>query len=168
MSAKLPTSCTVVSYPPSENGPGKAYLRLVGEGEEITLPVQASTLTHRNFILATWVKSYLPTLRKWLGDSKALTLAEASCAETLWEQTLIVTSEDGFTVHAWVAGQPGVLHYVYVPPDLRGKGIARALIQHVCGHTFEYGRPWPFKKAPNGGSYNPYLLGSKPEPKGGV
>lgn len=159
MSGQPTTSCTVISYGDSENGTDKAYLRIVdGEAEPVTLPLTQAGLQHRNFILATWVKSFQPLLRKWLGDANLLS-QESAQAETLWEQTWIVTSEDGFTVHAWVAGVPGVLHYVYVPPDLRGKGIARALIRHVCGHTFQYGRPWPFKKAPSGGTYNPYLLG---------
>jgi GNAT superfamily N-acetyltransferase len=154
LSAGLPTSTTVVSSADS-----KSYLRLVTDGEELTLPVYPASKTHRSFILATWVKSYAPVLRKWLGDGIGLE-EEAQQAETLWGQTLVCGSEnDEFTIHAWVCGSPGVLHYVYVPPDLRGKGIAGALIRHVCGHKFQYGRPWPFRKEPSGGQYNPYLLG---------
>ena len=154
MSLKPTTGCTVVSSADSKN-----YLRLVQDGEELTLPVIQAGLTHRSFILATWVKSYAPVLRKWLGNAFG-TEQEAAQAETLWERTFIVTSpNDEFTVHAWVAGEPGVLHFVYVPPTLRNLGIAGALIRHVCGHTYEYGRPWPYKKEPSGGKYNPYLLG---------
>lgn len=156
MSGKPLTSCTVVSSPGQKN-----YLRLVdGEAEPVTLPLTQAGLQHRSFILSTWVKSYQPVLRKWLPHLPSSAELEGSQAETLWEQTFIVTSEnDDFTIHAWACGGPGTLHYVYVPPDLRGKGIARALIRHVCGHTFSYGRPWPYKKAPSGGTYNPYILG---------
>src|SRR5688500_7021107 len=147
MSAKQTTACTVISSPGLKN-----YLRLVdGEAEPVTLPLTQAGPQHRSFVLATWLKSYQPILRKWLGPSVAVTLLkeESNQAETLWERTSIVTSEDeNFVVHAWVCGEPGVLHYVYVPPVLRGKGIATALIRHVCGHTFEYGRPWPGKKGP--------------------
>lgn len=117
---------------------------------------------HRAFILATWIRSYIPVLRKRFGlaDPDVLSQEEAKQAETLWEQTQIVGSEDDdFTVHAWVCGSPGRLDYVYVPPELRRKGLAGALIKHVCGHTYEYGRPWPFKGNPNGGRYNPYIIG---------
>ena len=132
-----------------------------GDLEPVTLPVTKAGQEHRSYILSTWVKSYQPFLRKWLPNLDKAAELEGKLAETHWEQTSIVTSpSDEFTIHAWVAGLPGVLHYVYVPPDLRGKGIARALIRHVCGHTFQYGRPWPFKKAPSGGTYNPYLLGN--------
>lgn len=161
MSGKLPTSSTVVSSADS-----KHYLRIVGQDEEVTLPLTRVGPQHRSYILATWVKSYQSVLRKWLPQLKNSAELEGSQAETLWEQTFIVTSpNDDFTVHAYVVGSPGVLHYVYVPPDLRGKGIARALIRHVCGHTYEYGRPWPFKKEPSGGTYNPYLLGRSFQPK---
>lgn len=158
-----PTGCTVVSSADSKN-----YLRLVQGEEELTLPLRHNSTADRAFILATWVKSYLPTLRKWLGTAASLE-EEVQQAETLWEQTVICGSEsDDFTVHAWACGSPGVLHYVYVPPELRRKGIASALIRHVCGHTFQYGRPWPYKKGPTGGTYNPYLLGrcNPDKPKG--
>lgn len=156
LSAKLPTACTVISSAGSKN-----YLRLVdGEAEPVTLPLTQAGPQHRNFILSTWVKSYLPFLRKWLGPNSEGPQSEAAQAETLWERTLVCGAEnDEFTVHAWVCGEPGILHYVYVPPELRGKGIAGALIRHQCGHTFQYGRPWPLRKAPTGGTYNPYLLG---------
>ncbi len=157
MNVKQPISCTVVSYPDS-NGGTIAHLRL-GHGEEVlTLPVRKVTQEHRSYVLATWVKSYLPMLRKWLGfkDSGG---GEAKQAELHWEDSYVVTSpDDDFTVHAWVNGGPGLLRYVYVPPDLRGKGIARALIAHVCGSPYQYGKPWPFKRPPTHGTYNPYVL----------
>lgn len=158
------TACTVVSSP----GP-KNYFRMVADGgaEEVTLPLTQAGPQHRSYILATWVRSYAPQLRKWLGSVPE---EEGLQAEKLWDQSLVVTDDDGFTVHAWVCGSPGLLHYVYVPPELRRKGVAEALIKHLCGHTYEYGRPWPYKKEPNGGKYNPYILGRglPDKPKGGV
>ena len=159
----------VISYDGGPNGTA-AYLRLVEEETEVTLPLVKATEAHRNFILSTWVRSYSPFLRKWLGKDTDLQKEEALCSETLWTSTWVVsTNDDPFVVHAWACGSPGLLHYVYVPPELRNKGIASALIEHVCGHTFEYGRPWPHKKAPHGGTYNPYLLGRlQPVSKGGT
>lgn len=154
----------VISYDSSETGTKKAYLRVVdGDSDEVTLPLTQAGPQHKSFILATWVKSYQSVLRKWLGaeNLREFSAMEAKQAETLWGRTCIVGApDDDFVVHAWVCGSPGRLDYVYVPPELRGKGVARALIHHVCGYTFEYGRPWPFRKAPSGGTYNPYLLGN--------
>ena len=40
---------------------------------------------------------------------------------------------NGDTVHAWACGDLGMLHYVYVPPELRRKGLARRLITALLG-----------------------------------
>jgi GNAT superfamily N-acetyltransferase len=36
-------------------------------------------------------------------------------------------------VHAWAAGDGDALHYVYVPPELRKKGLARRAITALFG-----------------------------------
>jgi GNAT superfamily N-acetyltransferase len=47
---------------------------------------------------------------------------------------IIVLPGSGDTVHAWACAAPGVvLHYAYVPKDLRGHGIGRMLITAAFG-----------------------------------
>jgi GNAT superfamily N-acetyltransferase len=50
------------------------------------------------------------------------------------------------TVHAWACGEDDTLHYVYVPPELRGYGLARQVITHLFGNYPEHvnvTHPWP-------------------------
>ena len=167
MERKIPTRCTVISYGDSSNGTEKKHLRIVDGQEELTLAVRPAEVRHRNFILSTWVKSVMPTLRRLEKEFKnfgtsteELLMEEVPIAEALWEKSLVVTPEDdSFAVHAWICGEPGKLHYAYVPPELRQKGIFTALTSHLCGPMYEYGRPWPFKRGPSNGRYNPYVLG---------
>lgn len=83
----------------------------------------------RPYVVNTWAKSaHYPglTLRQTfklvdrLLDSKAV---------RVW---CLVT---GKTVHAWVAGEAGgrILHYVYVPPELRRQGVAKRAITALFG-----------------------------------
>lgn len=60
----------------------------------------------------------------------------------------VVCLATGDTVHAWAAGSLGVLDYVYVPPELRGNGLARQVITELLGDypdvivsTHEWPRP---------------------------
>lgn len=150
---------TVISYGSFENGTKRRLLRVASDDEELTLPIRWASAEHRSYILATWIRSYMPVLRKWIGKD-ASPAEEAALAEKLWSKSLVAGPPvDGFPVYAWICGDEGRLDYVYVIPELRNKGVAGALIREMCGPTFEYGRPWPFKKDPAGGSYNPYILG---------
>jgi len=45
----------------------------------------------------------------------------------------VIVLAEGPTVHAWACGEADTLHYVYVPPDLRGFGIAAKLIALALG-----------------------------------
>lgn len=135
-----------------------------------TLPVLNAGPAHRSYILSTWVRSYTPTIRKLrIGqpgmplldciDQSVYLKEEPRVAESLWQKTHIVSSDDGFTIFAWVCGVPGLLWHCYVTPELRTKGVARALIEHVCGPETEYARPWPLERKPKClKKYNPYLL----------
>lgn len=165
MSSSGPTGCTIISYGDSSDGTDRAYLRLAEAGEELTFQVSKVSDKHRSFLLSTWVRSAIPSIRKVTGNSSQISQdrmveEEASRAESLWKLGSVVHGkDDDYTVYAWIVGEQGVLHYVYVVPELRKKGVAEALIESVCGHNYETGRQWPGKRLPNAGKYNPYLLG---------
>jgi GNAT superfamily N-acetyltransferase len=54
------------------------------------------------------------------------------------------------TVHAWGCGAEDTLHYVYVPPELRGHGIARRVITALLGaypERINVTHEWPRESA---------------------
>lgn len=58
---------------------------------------------------------------------------------------VLVLAKDA-VVHAWACGDVGLLHYVYVPPELRGHGLARRLITELLGDYPKHvnvTHPWP-------------------------
>lgn len=62
-------------------------------------------------------------------------------------------------VHAWACGDGDLLHYVYVPPDLRGKGLARRVITELFGEYPDHinvTHAWP--RASSRFRYTPHLL----------
>lgn len=111
---------------------------------------------HRNFILGTWVKSYRPTARR-IGIARFYEAHEPAIAESRWEDCWVATDEDGYTVYAWICAEKGNLYHVYVIPELRHKGVARALQEREA--VVAYARPWPFRGDQL--QVNPYLLHKK-------
>jgi GNAT superfamily N-acetyltransferase len=110
------------------------------------------TASDRRFVVPTWALS-----SRYDGFSKPARFrlvdrvldARARC---------IVLAEDA-TVHAWACGSEDALHYVYVPPELRGHGIAAKLIALVLGSYAErinVTHPWP--RASSRFRYTPHLL----------
>lgn len=161
-------SCTVISLGPMDSGPH--HLRLIDGEEETTLPIQKATSEHRNYILGTWVKSYANTARQMtVGSMKGTALTvppetylanEPRVAEKLWDKCFVVTGPDGYTIHAWVCVHENTLYHIYVPPQLRSKGIATALIDWLVTGDYMVARPWPYKQGlPGTASFDPYALG---------
>ena len=65
------------------------------------------------------------------------------------ECTIVLASEGG-ALHAWAAADiaSGSLHYAYVPPELRGNGLARQAIRAALGDAYpdviDVTHPWPW------------------------
>lgn len=72
----------------------------------------------------------------------------------------VIAPEGPNTIQAWACGTLGVCHYVFVGKELRGLGIASALVREVCGpsgwHTHH--KPKELAKAFRGFTFNPYAL----------
>ena len=51
---------------------------------------------------------------------------------------VVCLATDERTVHAWACASGETLHYVYVPPELRGEGLARRCITLVLGDYPEH------------------------------
>jgi GNAT superfamily N-acetyltransferase len=113
--------------------------------------------TGEAFVVSTWLRSY-----RRLERTPGLTLTERDRAhravitpllDHVW---LAVRPEAPTTVHAWVCGELFRLHYVYVPPDLRGHGIARWMVGEICGgHGVASHRS---RKPFEGFPYSPFAL----------
>lgn len=140
----------------STDGSPAILLTHQGETVESLAIVQAAT-EHRSFILSTWVKSYESQARRQ-GIRAEYNKYEPSIAESRWQDCLVVTDSDGFTVHAWVCGCNGQLWHCYVVPELRRLRVASRLIEFACGTLKEYARPWPYSAHAR---VNPYLLRTK-------
>lgn len=120
------------------------------------LQVVPATTDHRNFILATWVRSYASTARKFMGR-KDHSLFDGMVAEKLWTRCRVATS-DGFTVQAWACIEGPVLHHCYVIPEMRGRGMLRALLRIGQVPVTTISRPWPREAGLTGTTYNPFLI----------
>ncbi len=58
----------------------------------------------------------------------------------------VVAGSESGAVHAWACAEGDLLHYVYVPFDLRGEGLARKVITHLFGRypdRIDVTHPWP-------------------------
>lgn len=120
------------------------------------------TARDRRYVVPTWAQSShydgLPKAARFrLVDRVLDDGARVVCLAT-----------DERTVHAWAAGAVDVLHYVYVPPELRGEGLARRAISALLGSYPEritVTHPWPRRRVngrqlsvPRFDRYSPHLL----------
>lgn len=93
----------------------------------------------RRYVVPTWVKSShyeLPMVDRWRLVDRILDGGAR----------VVVLSTNASVVHAWAAGAGAVLHYVYVPPELRGEGLARLAVIALLGQypgTIRTSHPWP-------------------------
>ncbi len=92
----------------------------------------------RAYIASTWAR----------GSRYGLRTREAfRFVNHLLDIANVVVLANGRTVHAWAAGNSSdVLHYVYVPPELRGNGLAKHAITELLGDYPEriyVTHPWP-------------------------
>lgn len=92
---------------------------------------------HRGFVCSTWANG-----QRGLRRGPAFRLANR-----LIDTTPVLVLASGRTVHAWACGDGDVLHYAYVPPELRESGVARRLITALFGNypdRIRVTHPWPF------------------------
>lgn len=146
------------------------------------LPAEKADLP---YVISTWVRSYRQIQRKvetWRPGSQPRKTSESDyflsyppLVERLADKAFTLKSEDtGATCHGYIVGagpqesvptignpvpiKPAVLHYVYLPPELRGYGLSQVLTKAVCGdgrvHVTSF---WP-RSWPENWQYNPYRI----------
>jgi hypothetical protein len=105
----------------------------------------------RGFVISTWHRSYGHTRA---GVDRSVYGAEqGDLVERILDadhtRTVVACSgKNDDTLHAWACGRPpALLHYAYVPPELRRDGLATRLIAHLLGGVREQidaTHQWPF------------------------
>jgi hypothetical protein len=84
-------------------------------------------------IYSSWLRSYRSVVPKdshperWFASHRRV-------VEDLYPLVRCAISPSApSTVHGWVCGEPYLLHWVFVPVDLRRMGVGTALVRAVCG-----------------------------------
>jgi hypothetical protein len=123
--------------------------------QELGLTLVPAEPRHRGFVISTWVRSAAESWKKKMPYSVVVD-GESKAAERLYPYVHVLTS-DGDSIHGWCCGKPGLLHYAYVPPELRGSGIGGLMVRAVCGPDVTYTRDslWCRKMYTNS-KFNPY------------
>lgn len=99
----------------------------------------------RRYVVSTWVRSFADNA-PW---SKRLALASHwGVVDRVLDEgsRVVILGNDSGAVHAWACGSGAMLHYAYVPPELRGNGMARRAISALLGDYPEHidcSHPWP-------------------------
>ena len=104
----------------------------------------------RRFVVPTWVRSLAMSRR---GQCRTDTLRKYwSIVDRVLDDPdtrVMVAASDmaARTIHAWAAATGDVLHYAYVPPELRREGLARRVITAALGlypDIVSTSHAWPF------------------------
>jgi hypothetical protein len=106
----------------------------------VTTELREMTALDRRFVVPTWALG-----ARWKGLTKQERFARVD--RMLEAGARVVVLANDVTVHAWAAGQNGVLFYAYVPPELRGEGLARQVITKLLWgypETIPITHPWPW------------------------
>lgn len=130
--------------------------------------LRPAATTDRSYVFATWMRSYWLTQRNAGLSYEAYHAGQARRVERLWRSTMVACREAApDTIHGWVCGSAGLLHFVYVPdgdpkgvgkPSLRRKGLGALLVRSVCGKPLDFTHRWPFPTLPPGWRPNEYRL----------
>lgn len=131
--------------------------------------IRAARPEDRRFIVPTWVHSFAE-YAPWgpaatLGNHWRMVDAILDAHDT--RVVVLASDEAARTVHCWAAASGETLHYVYVPPELRGHALGRKCITAILGcypKRITTSHPWPPLKGHRHPHHrfrwNPYALPS--------
>lgn len=101
----------------------------------------------RRYVVSTWVQSFADA-SPW--SRKLATRHHAKAVDAILDRptirAVVLYVADERAIQAWACAEAGTLHYVYVPPELRGHGLARRAMREVLGGYpahFDASHPWP-------------------------
>lgn len=113
-------------------------------------PIRDLRADELNFVRATWTNSHAFQLHRY-ERPKVMPSFRRFIDSVLDTRPRIVVWETGDTLHGWACAAPGErLYYAYLPKDLRGKKLSRALVEAAYGAYPERiltAYPWPYASA---------------------
>lgn len=122
----------------------------------VELWLRQATEDDRARVTRDWIMSYAGRTRC---DNVTYNREQRRVVERLYPHVSVL-GRGGSEVHAWVCAEPGLVHYVYVPAELRRLGFAKALVRAVAGERGEHTHRRPSGLSGFGGfTFNPYRIG---------
>ena len=134
---------TADSVPPMELFHAPAY----SHNETVQIRWRDGCEDDHRYVMATWMRSYGERVKC---RRDVFSKHHPSYILRLIRQSrlLIACSPDlTSTIHGWCVGTHKMVHYLYVPPELRRKGLGKAMITNVMGSyagMIECSHRWPF------------------------
>jgi ribosomal protein S18 acetylase RimI-like enzyme len=110
--------------------------------------LRAGVPNDRRLIVPTWAQSFVSPWSRKLTARHHSRLVDA-LLDRPRVRVVVAYASVPEAIQAWACGEQSTLHYVYVPPELRGHGIARRLIRECLGEYPEHGdatHPWPCRE----------------------
>lgn len=95
----------------------------------------------RNFVLASWLRSYAGKGEESYDDARAFYADYAPVVLALMARSTVVVAclpEEPSAIVGWYAVEGETLHYVLVKPRWRRLGVARWLLEDFAGLTLAY------------------------------
>ncbi len=132
------------------------------DGNEVTMFLRPIRESDVNYIRSSWYREYQPLAK--VSPAVFSRNHPGLIEELLSTKTTVVccSEESPDIAHGWACGEmDGPLHFAFVPFQLRGRGIARAMIAAVLGgYTNHIDVTHRFKGRPDSHrfSFNPYIL----------
>lgn len=118
------------------------------------------TQADRRFVVPTWVKSVShgpQQCRRLLRATYGLAV-DRILDDPATVGVVLCSEAATSALHGYAVAAHGVLHYAYMPPELRGQGLARKAIRAVLGDypaRIVTSHPWPWQSARFHWDYEP-------------
>lgn len=102
----------------------------------------------RRYIVPTWVRSFADYAPWGPSATRAhhAHVVDALLDDPTTRVMVLASDEAARTLHGWAAATASTLHYVYVPPELRGQHLGERCITAALGSypkRIETSHPWP-------------------------
>lgn len=122
-----------------------------------TFAIRYAVPSDEAYVFGTWLNGYRHAMRHV--EHGAYFAGQRRRIRQLWPDVhVLCRAVAPDSIYAWVCGRPGVLHYVYILPELQRRGLARALVTEICGEEVDMTHRWPWSKSPRGWRPNEYRL----------